>query len=56
MHRDIFEMIVINNQKQELQQVLSCNEKTKKFGLNLTTQDAQRLMACRRDTLKFKKD
>lgn len=55
MHRDIFEMIVINNQKQELQQVLSCNEKTKKFGLNLTTQDAQRLMACRRDTLKIQK-
>lgn len=48
----LFEMIMVEKQKQELQSVLACNEKTEIFGLTLLEKDAQELVAFRRDTLK----
>ncbi len=46
------EMILLAGQKQELQKVLSCNEKSSKFGLTLTEQEAGMLMQSRKDALK----
>lgn len=46
------DMILLAGQKQELQKVLTCNEKTSEFGLTLTEQEAGMLMQSRRDVLK----
>jgi hypothetical protein len=50
--KNMFEMMLAEQQKQELVRVMSCNEKTQQFGLVLTQEDAQLLMDVRKDTLK----
>lgn len=48
----MLELMLVKQQKEELQRVLSCNEKTQQFGLSLTAENAQELMVCRSDALK----
>lgn len=45
-------MPVMVLQQQELQQVLSCNDRTRRYGLELSEQEAQLLLQCRIETLK----
>lgn len=52
MSDKIFEMMLLEQQKVELQCVLASNEKTKQFGVALTEEEAQMLITCRRDVLK----
>ena len=49
---DMFEMMLAQQQKQEVGKIISCNEKTEKYGLALTEEDVHQLMVCRKDTLK----
>ena len=49
---EMFGLMLVKQQKKELQRVLSCNEKTEKYGLSLTAENARELMACRSDALK----
>ena len=48
----MFELLVAGVQKQEMQRVISCNERTRQFGLTLTEEDVKGLMVCRTDALK----
>lgn len=52
MKDKLIDMLMAAGQKSELQKVLTCNEKTKKFGLSLTEEDAGMLLQCRKDVLK----
>ena len=52
MQENWYELMETVQRKQELERVLACNEKTKSFGLTLTEEDAGRLMAGRRDSLR----
>lgn len=52
MEDDIFELLQLEKQKNELVTLVSCNEKTQQFGLVLTGEDAKQLMTCRNDSLK----
>ena len=52
MQENWYELMETVQRKQELERVLACNEKTKSFGLTLTEEDAGRLMASRRDSLR----
>lgn len=49
---DLYELIQVEKQKYEMQRILACNEKTKKFGLVLTEEEGKTLMVCRKDSLK----
>lgn len=52
MREKWYELMETVQRKQELERVLACNEKTEAFGLMLTEEDAGKLMACRRDSLR----
>lgn len=52
MHENWYELMEKVQRKQELERVMACNEKTTAFGLTLTEEDAGKLMACRRDSLR----
>lgn len=52
MNENLLELMVFEQQKQELQKVLKCNEKTEKYGLVLSKEDAGILLAARENTLK----
>lgn len=47
----MFELIIIQQQKQEMDRVLECNNTTEKFGLVLTREEANNLMICRKNSL-----
>lgn len=51
MEDRLFELMILQQQKQELQRVLDCNSKTEKYGLGLTEEDAKQLMLCRKEAL-----
>lgn len=51
MQDKMMELLLLEQQKQEVQKVLATNEKTAAFGLTLTEDDARELMACRKQTL-----
>ncbi len=49
---NMFELMLLEQQKFELERVLDCNQTTEKFGLTLTTEDANTLMQVKQSTLK----
>jgi len=51
-NQDMFQLILEEKKKQELANILTCNEKSSQFGLTLTEHDAQELMVCRNESLK----
>lgn len=52
MEENIFELLQIKKEQNELMQLVSFNKNTEKFGLTLTQEDAKALMICRNDSLK----
>ncbi len=52
MQEELFELMVAAGQKQEMARILSCNEKSAKYGLALTEEETRQLLICRRNTLK----
>lgn len=52
MQEKLFELMMAAGQKQELQEVLNCNDKSEEFGLALTKEDAEMLVQCRKTSLK----
>lgn len=52
MEEKLFEFMAASQQKQEIEKVVACNQKTEAFGLMLTNEDAQMLMECRKENLK----
>jgi len=51
MQDKMMELLLLEQQKQEVQRVLATNEKTAEFGLTLTEEDVRELMICRKQTL-----
>lgn len=49
---NLLELILATRQKQEVAKVISCNEKSEKYGLALTEEEVYQLMVGRKDTLK----
>lgn len=49
---EMFTIIQVELQKQEIQKIISCNDKTKQYGLTLTEKEVQELMISRKDSLK----
>lgn len=52
MEKNMFEMMQMHNRQNELANLLSCNEKTEKFGLTLRQKDVTELVEFRSDCLK----
>lgn len=52
MDERIFELIIGEKLKQELQNIILCNEQTQKFGLVLSADEAKELLVCRKNSLK----
>ena len=48
---DMYELIIIAHQQQELERVLGCNKKTEQFGLALSQEEAANLMVGRKEAL-----
>lgn len=51
MKEQLFELMLQEQQKQGIQQVVACNDKTSEYGLMLSEEEARELMICRSDTL-----
>lgn len=51
MDHNLFELMLAQQQKQELDKVLDCNQKTEQFGLTLSPEEAKRLMLSRKASL-----
>ncbi len=49
---DLLELVLAAKQKQDIEKIISCNEKTEKYGLTLTQDEADQLMAGRKENLK----
>lgn len=49
---DIFDVMLANGRKQELARILDCNRRTAEFGLCLSEEEAERLLAVRERALK----
>ena len=49
---DIYALIWKEKEKKELGTLLACNEKTQRFGLCLTEEQARELVICRNNSLK----
>ncbi len=49
---NLFELLLAEQRKADLQRILRCNERTGQYGLTLTETDARELMACRENSLK----
>ena len=49
---ELFELMMLQKQKQELSKVLDCNDYTKKFGVILSEEDAKSLMVSKKDNLR----
>lgn len=52
MGKDFFELVVVEQQRKELEKVISLNESTEKFGVRLSEQDVLMLLKGRKDSLK----
>jgi hypothetical protein len=48
---DIFELMMLEQQKQELIKILTCNQKTEQFGLVLSQEEANALLINRKNSL-----
>lgn len=48
---NVFELMLIEQQKQEQLKVLECNKKTEQFGLVLSQEEANSLLLCRKTAL-----
>ena len=46
-----FELLIMEQQRQSLERILRCNEKTSAYGLTLTEAEATALLACRQQAL-----
>ena len=51
MDDHLFELILGEQQKQEMQKIVACNEQTKRFGLILSEEEAKELLVCRKNSL-----
>lgn len=49
---NLFELMLVEQQKKELQKVVACNEQTNRFGLVLSDKEAKELLVCRKNSLK----
>ena len=52
MDEKFYEMILAEKEKREMSVLMDCNEKTARFGLSLTEQEAHELVICRNESLK----
>ena len=52
MAEDVFLQLQLMKQKQEMELLISNNEKTERFGLSLTKESAKELMLCRNESLR----
>jgi len=52
MERDIFEMMQIQSKEKAALSLLASNERTEQFGLSLTSEDVEKLMVSRKESLK----
>lgn len=52
MEENLYELVALARQKQELKTIAACNEKTENFGLALTPEEAGMLIESRNYTLK----
>ena len=50
--RTIYEILLQENKKQEVADLVSFNEKTESFGLSLSPKEAGELAACRNESLR----
>lgn len=50
--KNMFELLQIKKQEIEIAQLIACNEKTEKFGLTLTKENAEELVVSRNESLK----
>ncbi len=48
---DMYKLMIIAHQQQELERVLECNKKTERFGLALSQEEAANLMVGRKEAL-----
>ena len=48
---DMFELMMVAQQKQEVERILECNTKTEQYGLVLSQEEAKNLMSCRKESL-----
>jgi len=51
MEKNLFEMLMLEKQNNELAELLEINQKTNHFGLSLTTEEAKELMVSRNKSL-----
>ena len=51
-NRTIYEILLQENKKQEVADLVSFNEKTESFGLSLSPKEAGELAACRNESLR----
>lgn len=49
---DMFELMLAEQQKQEIQKIISYNDNTRKYGLVLTEEDVKELVVSRKESLK----
>lgn len=49
---DFLSLMLVGQQKEELSRVIACNEKSQKYGLILSDEEARTLMMARKDSLK----
>lgn len=52
IEENIFELIQLKKQENEIAVLVSSNEKTEQFGLSLTKEEAKELVTCRNNSLK----
>lgn len=52
MEQDFFKLIQQQKEQTELAELISCNEKTERFGLSISEEEARELMICRNESLK----
>lgn len=52
MEKDIFQIMLVEKQKEELGKICACNQYTEKFGVKLSEQDGLLLLQSRKDNLK----
>lgn len=53
MDGDMFELMQLKKQENEITVLMSCNEKTEQFGLTLTNEEAKELVISRNESLKM---
>lgn len=49
---EMFDLMLVEQQKKEVAKILACNEKSSRYGLVLREEEVKELMVCRKDSLK----